>query len=51
MNKQIGLKRYEMDGRKVLFYFDEVGSRWVMVELLLDSISKDLNDPSLFSLS
>lgn len=24
MNKQIGLKRYEVDGRKVLFYFDEV---------------------------
>ncbi|KAG8126756.1 putative C3 and PZP-like alpha-2-macroglobulin domain-containing protein [Naja naja] len=23
MNKQIGLKRYEVDGRKVLFYFDE----------------------------
>lgn len=23
-NKQIGLKRYEVDGRKVLFYFDEV---------------------------
>ncbi|XP_066492385.1 C3 and PZP-like alpha-2-macroglobulin domain-containing protein 8 [Tiliqua scincoides] len=27
MNKQIGLKRYEMDGRKVLFYFDEIPSQ------------------------
>nr|XP_034973051.1 C3 and PZP-like alpha-2-macroglobulin domain-containing protein 8 [Zootoca vivipara] len=25
-NKQIGLKRYEVDGRKVLFYFDEIPS-------------------------
>uniref|UniRef100_A0ACB8F2G9 C3 and PZP-like alpha-2-macroglobulin domain-containing protein 8 n=1 Tax=Sphaerodactylus townsendi TaxID=933632 RepID=A0ACB8F2G9_9SAUR len=25
LNKQTGLKRYEVDGRKVLFYFDEVG--------------------------
>ncbi|MEE6510015.1 hypothetical protein FKM82_028976 [Ascaphus truei] len=27
MNKQIGLKRYEVDGRKVLFYFDEIPSQ------------------------
>ncbi|KAL7992852.1 hypothetical protein Chor_017108 [Crotalus horridus] len=26
-NKQIGLKRYEVDGRKVLFYFDEIPSQ------------------------
>ncbi|KAJ1085590.1 hypothetical protein NDU88_005720 [Pleurodeles waltl] len=26
MNKQIGLKRYEVDGKKVLFYFDEIHS-------------------------
>jgi hypothetical protein len=24
MDKRVGLKRYELDGRKVLFYFDEV---------------------------
>jgi hypothetical protein len=24
MDKRVGLKRYEVDGRKVLFYFDEV---------------------------
>lgn len=30
MNKQIGLKRYEVDGRKVLFYFDEVMSLFLM---------------------
>lgn len=29
MNKQIGLKRYEVDGRKVLFYFDEVKTFFV----------------------
>ncbi|XP_060089087.1 C3 and PZP-like alpha-2-macroglobulin domain-containing protein 8 [Heteronotia binoei] len=27
LNKQIGLKRYEVDGRKVLFYFDEIPSQ------------------------
>ncbi|XP_042299772.1 C3 and PZP-like alpha-2-macroglobulin domain-containing protein 8 [Sceloporus undulatus] len=27
MNKQTGLKRYEVDGRKVLFYFDEIPSQ------------------------
>ncbi|XP_074834082.1 C3 and PZP-like alpha-2-macroglobulin domain-containing protein 8 isoform X2 [Carettochelys insculpta] len=27
MNKQIGLKRYEVDGRKILFYFDEIPSQ------------------------
>ncbi|KAM4608160.1 C3 and PZP-like alpha-2-macroglobulin domain-containing protein 8 [Discoglossus pictus] len=27
MNKQIGLKRYEVDGKKVLFYFDEIPSQ------------------------
>ncbi|XP_018112272.1 C3 and PZP-like alpha-2-macroglobulin domain-containing protein 8 [Xenopus laevis] len=27
LNKQIGLKRYEIDGRKVLFYFDEIPSQ------------------------
>ncbi|XP_063003438.1 C3 and PZP-like alpha-2-macroglobulin domain-containing protein 8 [Elgaria multicarinata webbii] len=27
MNKQIGLKRYELEGRKVLFYFDEIPSQ------------------------
>ncbi|XP_044540941.1 C3 and PZP-like alpha-2-macroglobulin domain-containing protein 8, partial [Gracilinanus agilis] len=27
MNKQIGLKRYEVEGRKVLFYFDEIPSQ------------------------
>ncbi|XP_069505312.1 C3 and PZP-like alpha-2-macroglobulin domain-containing protein 8 isoform X2 [Ambystoma mexicanum] len=27
MNKQIGLKRYEVDGTKVLFYFDEIYSQ------------------------
>ncbi|XP_043910701.1 C3 and PZP-like alpha-2-macroglobulin domain-containing protein 8 [Protopterus annectens] len=26
MDKKIGLKRYEVDGRKVLFYFDEIPS-------------------------
>lgn len=30
MNKQIGLKRYEVDGRKVLFYFDEVMNLFLM---------------------
>nr|XP_033811133.1 C3 and PZP-like alpha-2-macroglobulin domain-containing protein 8 isoform X1 [Geotrypetes seraphini] len=29
INKQIGLKRYEVDGRKVLFYFDEISSQCV----------------------
>lgn len=24
MDKRVGLKRYELSGRKVLFYFDEV---------------------------
>lgn len=24
MDKRVGLKRYELNGRKVLFYFDEV---------------------------
>lgn len=30
MDKRVGLKRYELNGRKVLFYFDEVsdGGRW-----------------------
>ncbi|KAG9486397.1 hypothetical protein GDO78_006660 [Eleutherodactylus coqui] len=27
LNKQIGLKRYEVEGRKVLFYFDEIPSQ------------------------
>ncbi|XP_061457145.1 C3 and PZP-like alpha-2-macroglobulin domain-containing protein 8 isoform X3 [Rhineura floridana] len=27
LNQQIGLKRYEVDGRKVLFYFDEIASQ------------------------
>ncbi|XP_068090260.1 C3 and PZP-like alpha-2-macroglobulin domain-containing protein 8 [Hyperolius riggenbachi] len=27
LNKRIGLKRYEVDGRKVLFYFDEIPSQ------------------------
>ncbi|XP_053147686.1 C3 and PZP-like alpha-2-macroglobulin domain-containing protein 8 isoform X2 [Hemicordylus capensis] len=27
VNKQIGLKRYEVDGQKVLFYFDEIPSQ------------------------
>lgn len=33
MNKQIGLKRYEMDGRKVLFYFDEVMTIFLIIML------------------
>lgn len=37
MNKQIGLKRYEVDGRKVLFYFDEVMSWFLIVMLLFQS--------------
>lgn len=31
MNKQIGLKRYEVDGRKVLFYFDEVMNLFLVI--------------------
>ncbi|KAM9761751.1 C3 and PZP-like alpha-2-macroglobulin domain-containing protein 8 isoform 1-T1 [Menidia menidia] len=27
MDKRVGLKRYELDGRKVLFYFDEIPSQ------------------------
>ncbi|KAM6962537.1 C3 and PZP-like alpha-2-macroglobulin domain-containing protein 8 [Aplochiton taeniatus] len=27
MDKRVGLKRYEVDGRKVLFYFDEISSQ------------------------
>ncbi|KAM4574402.1 C3 and PZP-like alpha-2-macroglobulin domain-containing protein 8 isoform 2-T2 [Fundulus diaphanus] len=27
MNKRVGLKRYELNGRKVLFYFDEIPSQ------------------------
>lgn len=27
MDKRVGLKRYELNGRKVLFYFDEVSDR------------------------
>uniref|UniRef100_A0A8B9H8M1 C3 and PZP like alpha-2-macroglobulin domain containing 8 n=2 Tax=Astyanax mexicanus TaxID=7994 RepID=A0A8B9H8M1_ASTMX len=27
MDKRVGLKRYEMEGRKVLFYFDEIPSQ------------------------
>ncbi|XP_018583549.1 C3 and PZP-like alpha-2-macroglobulin domain-containing protein 8 [Scleropages formosus] len=27
MDKKVGLKRYEVDGRKVLFYFDEIPSQ------------------------
>lgn len=27
MDKRVGLKRYELNGRKVLFYFDEVSKR------------------------
>nr|XP_015220823.1 PREDICTED: C3 and PZP-like alpha-2-macroglobulin domain-containing protein 8 [Lepisosteus oculatus] len=27
MDKRVGLKRYEVDGRKVLFYFDEIPSQ------------------------
>ncbi|XP_076880650.1 C3 and PZP-like alpha-2-macroglobulin domain-containing protein 8 isoform X3 [Brachyhypopomus gauderio] len=27
LDKRVGLKRYEMDGRKVLFYFDEIPSQ------------------------
>lgn len=34
MNKQIGLKRYEVDGRKVLFYFDEVMILFLIILLL-----------------
>lgn len=26
MDKRVGLKRYELNGRKVLFYFDEVSA-------------------------
>lgn len=33
MNKQIGLKRYEVDGRKVLFYFDEVMTIFLIIML------------------
>lgn len=33
MNKQIGLKRYEVDGRKVLFYFDEVMTIFLTIML------------------
>uniref|UniRef100_A0A8C3D5K4 C3 and PZP like alpha-2-macroglobulin domain containing 8 n=1 Tax=Corvus moneduloides TaxID=1196302 RepID=A0A8C3D5K4_CORMO len=33
MNKQIGLKRYEVDGRKVLFYFDEVMTIFLVIIL------------------
>lgn len=33
MNKQIGLKRYEVDGRKVLFYFDEVMALFLIIML------------------
>lgn len=33
MNKQIGLKRYEVDGRKVLFYFDEVMTLFLIIML------------------
>lgn len=33
MNKQIGLKRYEVDGRKVLFYFDEVMTVFLIIML------------------
>lgn len=36
MNKQIGLKRYEVDGRKVLFYFDEVITLFSIVLLILN---------------
>lgn len=36
MNKQIGLKRYEVDGRKVLFYFDEVMNFVITLMLLFN---------------
>lgn len=36
MNKQIGLKRYEVDGRKVLFYFDEVMDLFLIIMLDFD---------------
>lgn len=37
MNKQIGLKRYEVDGRKVLFYFDEVKAFFVSLVSLVSA--------------
>lgn len=37
MNKQIGLKRYEVDGRKVLFYFDEVKTFFVSLVSLVSA--------------
>lgn len=36
MNKQIGLKRYEVDGRKVLFYFDEVMTLFLIIVFLFN---------------
>ena len=36
VNKQIGLKRYEVDGRKVLFYFDEVMTLFLIILLLFN---------------
>ena len=32
MDKRVGLKRYELDGRKVLFYFDEVSPTALRVD-------------------